>query len=363
MRTMAKMMPASSAIFMTPRKSASTPISPIAMPAAVSAKSSAAAPMAVIFTKRTGSNNTDASSGRGIVAHAQHRRQETLDGPLKLVVVRARHAPDRLQRLGKRGSRIEAQHHSLVGAQQDAVVACHGALVRGVEVLVDPGVDVNPHRRAPTAGGGALGKLQYQRERLAVAVGVPAQIANVGNAREDERRDQQCRPDVVEQAVFSRDRVSRGGSGGRGTDLAGAPELTGHGDSRTDEPGYDSDHLRARHGSAPSLAEKAEPRHALQAPVARRRGACRCCSPVPTPRQAPNRRHRSTSVPTARSAPIWSSTAAWAWTASPPSPTPPWWGSSTSRPASLWESDRVISFELGGQVFAVPIASSGGTRS
>ena len=147
-------------------------------------------------------------SGRGVVSQAQHGRQETLDGSLKLVVVRARHAPNRLQRLGQRGTRIEAQHHSFAGAQQDAVVAWRGALVRAVEVLVDPGVDANPHRRPPIDGGGALGKLHHHGERLAVAVGVPAEIADVGNPREDEGRNQQSRPDVVEQAIVSRDRVA-----------------------------------------------------------------------------------------------------------------------------------------------------------
>ena len=53
-RTSAVTMPASSAMRVSPRKSTSTPMRPSASVAAVSAKSRAAAEMAVSFTKRTG---------------------------------------------------------------------------------------------------------------------------------------------------------------------------------------------------------------------------------------------------------------------------------------------------------------------
>jgi len=55
------MIPACSAILSSPRKSASTPIRPSAISAAVLAKSSAAAAMALSLTKYTGWNTTPVS--------------------------------------------------------------------------------------------------------------------------------------------------------------------------------------------------------------------------------------------------------------------------------------------------------------
>ena len=150
------MIPDSSAILSRPRKSESTPIRPSAISAAVLAKSSAAAAMALSLTKRTGSKTTPRHRAAPSLGGRAAGGVNSASRPCSSSSREAGDLGDRRERLGKLGAGVEAELASLVRLQQVAGVARRRGLRRAVEARVLPRVDPDLHRHP--AGGGVVAR-------------------------------------------------------------------------------------------------------------------------------------------------------------------------------------------------------------
>src|SRR5690606_1323489 len=117
---------------------------------------------------------------------------------LELLRVPVRERGDGGERLGEADVGVEADLEPLLGADQQAGVGGVRPRLGAVEPAVRGGVHQHRHGLPPRRGVVAVGEGEVDGERLAVAVRVAAEVADVGDEGEDEAEHDQPGPDVVE---------------------------------------------------------------------------------------------------------------------------------------------------------------------